>query len=251
MLFIHWRHGGDEVWVGVLYFIVALLDKWTALISGQPIVGLSAANSDEFRLAVGFGLAYYLVAAIFLDSTAHPLWAVANKKQRRNVASLKDLERVAREDAAARRKLYWGGLAKFFFLHIWGLAVTSALMMVFEGSRPAIIMYVAYIASYTGLLWYQYNRIFAGFAVLPDLATASILGLVAGFTLHRTVPDFAYSSVCALGFGTWTVCMLSLRSANVGWPHFKKEKPRGKKPIPVYTTSSIGRELETIAGYHS
>ena len=242
--FIHWRHGGDEVWVGVLYFVVALLDKWVALISGQPIVGLSAANSDEFRLAVGFGLAYYLVAAIFLDATAMPLWAMANKKAQRHIASMKDLERVTKEDAQARRKLYWSKLTKFFFLHIWGLAITSALMWTFEGSRPATVMYLAYVVSYTGLLWYQYNRVFAGMAVLPNLAVAAVLGLVVGPVLHRTMPDFAYSSVIALGLGTWTVCLLSIRTADVGWPRFKKEKPRGKTAPPFYSSSSIGAELE-------
>lgn len=242
--FIHWRHGGDEVWVGVLYFIVALLDKWVALISNQPIVGLSAANSDLFRLAVGFGLAYYLVAAVFLDAIANPLWATANKKVARHIGSLKDLERVEREDAAARRSFYWSNLAKFFFLHIWGLAITSALLWTFESSPSATIMYIAYVGSYTGLLWYQYNRIFGGWDVLPDLAIGAILGLIVGPILHAAMPDFAYSSVIALGLGTWTVCLLSLRTAKIGWPRFKKQKSQ-KPPLPVsYSCSSLGPNAE-------
>jgi len=26
--FLHWRHTGSDVWSGILYFVVALLDKW-------------------------------------------------------------------------------------------------------------------------------------------------------------------------------------------------------------------------------
>lgn len=70
--FLHWRHTGADVWCGILYFIIALMDKWTALLTGEALVGLSTASSSEFRLAVGFGLGYYLSGAVILYAVSQP-----------------------------------------------------------------------------------------------------------------------------------------------------------------------------------
>lgn len=77
--FIQWRYAGDEVWCGVLYFIIALLDKWPALISGGIIVSLSTTNDITYRMTVGFVLAYYLIGAVVLDSVSQPTWLLAGK----------------------------------------------------------------------------------------------------------------------------------------------------------------------------
>jgi glycosyltransferase involved in cell wall biosynthesis len=219
--FVHWRHAGDEVWCGVLYFVIALMDKWVALVSGGTIVGLSAATSPIYRLAVGFGLASYLVSAIFLDGVAQPLWATANKKASRPISSLPYLKQVFLDDATARRRLYWTTLAKFFLMHSYGVAMTAALMWTLEGSRNAVIMYLAYMGAYIGLLWYQYNRIYTGALALYDLVLGAALGLPIGVLLRHFAPDFDFGSVTALAVSTWTVAILSIWTSRVGWPRFK------------------------------
>ncbi|KAJ9624552.1 hypothetical protein H2203_005287 [Taxawa tesnikishii (nom. ined.)] len=237
--FLHWRHAGDEVWCGILYFVIALMDKWVALISGGSLVGLSDADSQIFRLAVGFGLAYYLIAAVCLDGVAQPLWMMANKKTAQPITSLAYLKQVAINDAIARRHLYWSSFVKFFFTHIWGLAVSASLMWSFEESRDATIMYVAYCGAYTGLLWYQYNRIYCGPRALKNLLTAAVVGLVTGPVLHRAVPHFEYSSVIALAAGTWAAAITSLFTANIGWPSSKiDQKPLDIEMPPIFSYSS-------------
>jgi hypothetical protein len=231
--FVHWRHAGSEVWCGVLYFVLALLDKWVALISGGSIVGLSAANSTIYRLAVGFGLAYYLFGAVALDSVAQPLWTLANKKTPTLINSLEALRQAGINDARAKAKIYWSNLVKFFFLHIWGLSLTTALMWAFNVSQEATIMYLAYVCAYSGLLWYQYNKIFTGPLALKDLLIAVTVGLPVGLVLHRLMPSFAYSSVIALGSATWTAAFLSLFTSDIGTPSFKTEKS-ALKSMPVY-----------------
>lgn len=221
--FLHWRHAGPEVWCGMLYFVIALLDKWVAILTGGSVVGLST-SSEVFRLAVGFGLAYYLIGAVFLDAVGQPLWALANKKEPTPVSSLETLRAASNRDASANRKLYWTNLIKFLFLHLWGIAVTAALMWVFEDNRDATIMYVAYVGAYTGLLWYQYNRIFTGPAALKDLVIASIVGLIVGLPLRHYQREFHYSSVIALASATWTTALLSLRTSKILSWNSKREK---------------------------
>lgn len=237
--FIHWRHGGAEVWCGVLYFVVALMDKWVALLTGSALVGLSAASSDDYRLSVGFGLGYYLVAAVCLDAVATPLWPKANKRTDQPITSLDFLREAAVRDAKARRSLYWRNFAKFFFMHIWGLAVVSALMWIFEDARNAVIMFICYVVSYTGLLWYQYNRIYTGALAMGDLIIAAVAGLTVGLVLHEHA-QFEYSSVLALGISSWTAAILSMRTAKIGWPTFETKKSKtGANSKTFYSAGSL------------
>lgn len=240
--FVHWRHAGNEVWCGVLYFVIALMDKWVALLSGDPLVGLSDAGSSVFRLAVGFSLSYYLIAAVCLDSVALPLWVMANKRTDTAITSLSFLRQAAINDARARRRLYWTNFFKFFFMHAWGLSVAAALMWTFEESRSATIMFMAYVGAYTGLLFYQYNRIYTGSLALTDLLIAAFLGLLIGPLLHRYLPLFQFSSVIALAIATWTTAILSLGTARIGWPKSEKEvhdKATAETPVS-HSCSALG-----------
>lgn len=237
--FLHWRHAGEEVSCGVLYFVIALMDKWVAIITGGNIVGLSDAGSETFRLAVGFGLAYYLISAVFLDGVSQPLWARANKTTPQPIASLAALKEVAIGDARAKRNLYWGSFVKLFFLHVWSLSITAAIMWSFEASAEATIMYLAYISAYTGLLWYQYNRIFTGPVAFKDLLVAAVFGLAAGITMHKTHWGFAYNSVIALGVSTWTAAILTLWSSKIFTPKFRDESDEELgKTTPIYHHTS-------------
>jgi len=222
--FLHWRRTGLDIWCAILYFVVALLDKWAALFSGQPLVGLSEASSAEFRLAVGFGLCYYLIGAVTLDAVSQPLWSAANKVTMEPISSLDSLQKLTRNDKSVRRRLYWQNLCKFFFFHLWGMASTSAVMWCFGSGKNSTIMYLSYLGAYTGLLWYQYNKIYCGTRAAEALSVATVVGLPIGIALHKSLDNFAYSGVLCLAVGTWLACIHSLWLSEIGWsiPFFKK-----------------------------
>ncbi|KAI9049445.1 hypothetical protein LZ554_006477 [Drepanopeziza brunnea f. sp. 'monogermtubi'] len=248
--FLHWRHTGDDIWSGVLYFVVALLDKWAALVSGGSLVGLSAASSEQYRLAVGFGLCYYLIGAVSLDAVSQPLWTAANQATNQPITSLKFLREAGINDKRARRALYWKSLAKFFFMHIWGISITSALMWVFEASKGASIMFLAYVFAYVGLLLFQYNKIYCATASAKCLGVAFVIGFPAGIALHVYLPYFAYGGVIGLSIGTWIAAAYSMWLSDIGWPGlFNSKSTYGKlptdddmdtKPTPVsYSVSAL------------
>ncbi|KAL4914633.1 hypothetical protein BDW62DRAFT_204388 [Aspergillus aurantiobrunneus] len=246
--FLHWRHTGADVWCGILYFVIALMDKWTALLTGEALVGLSTASSSEYRLSVGFGLAYYLTGAVILDAVSQPLWTSVTQRNAEAVSSLDSLRDVLSRNSSERQRLYWNNVVKFFFLHIWGTAATLALMWAFEGSQRATIMYLAYIGAYSGLLFYQYNRIFTGPQAARCLALGSIVGFITGIVMHKVIPPFAWSSVISLGSGSWTAAIYSLWLSDIGLPTFKstantkRSTPVG--PPPSYTSSSLEPYLD-------
>jgi hypothetical protein len=218
--FIHWRNAGDEIGCGILYFLTALLDRWVELLDGGQLVGLSAALNKTFRLSVGFGLAYYLIGAVLLDYKAQHLHEVSEQHSPITIKDKAHIRKAKLYDEGVRRSLYWNTLGRFLGVHVWALSLSAALIFIFNGSEEAMIMFLSYVAAYSGLLLYQYNKIFSGPHALLPLSVACLIGFPVGFILKEVNPGFEFNSVIALGTATWTAALLSLRTAKLGLPNF-------------------------------
>jgi hypothetical protein len=216
--FIHWRNAGDEVGCGILYFLTALMDRWIDLVHGANLVGLSAALNKTFRLSVGFGLAYYLVGAVLLDYKAQHLHTLSEQSSPVSIESIPHIRKAKANDQKFRRHLYWNTLCHFLGVHVWALSLSAALVWIFNGSSEAMIMFLAYVGAYSGLLLYQYNKIFSGPHALMPLLSAVVVGFVLGNVLKKVYPTFEYDTVIALAVATWTAAFLSFRTAKLGLP---------------------------------
>ena len=214
--FIHWRYAGPEIACGMLYFLVALLDRWIELFCGGRLVGLAIIGDNDSRVAIGLGLVYYLFAAVVLDIQAAPLYEAVKLVSLERIQSAQHLNEVAKMDAKNKQKLYWGTLFKFFCLHVWGLAFCTSFVWVYVEGEKAAIVFLAYTFSYSGLLWFQYNKVFAGSAAVVPLAIAVVVGLAIGMPLRLLRQDIFWNEVLALGIATWTAAFLAFRIVNLG-----------------------------------
>ena len=147
--FIHWRQAGDEVGCSLLYFVVALLDKWTALLKGAPVFALSSPDVD-YRMPVGFALAYYLIGAVLLDVNATKLHTMTARGQNMLIGDVSSIPEAMKREVAARRILYWTMLGRYLLFHVWSLSVSTCLLLVFNGTRDSTILFLAYVGAYTG-----------------------------------------------------------------------------------------------------
>ncbi|KAL2854894.1 hypothetical protein BJY01DRAFT_205040 [Aspergillus pseudoustus] len=213
--FIHWRQSSREIGCGVLYFVVALLDKWVELLSGGHLIGLL---TIAYRMAVGFSLAYYLLGAVLIDTKAQELHTLVGSHTPLALHNTKDIRHSQKRDVKFKRKIYWKTFGKFLMWHTWGLAFSTALVWAFQAHMEAMIMFLSYVGAYTGLLWYQYTKIFTGPHALKPLLIGSIVGLPIGIALKVCFPHFIYSQVIGLASATWTVAILSLIPAKMGMP---------------------------------
>ncbi|KAK0103063.1 hypothetical protein ONS96_005674 [Cadophora gregata f. sp. sojae] len=243
--FLHWRQAGDEIGCTMLYFIVALLDKWISLLSGGDLIGLTSSNVS-LTMPVGFGLAYYLVGAVLLDFNANKLHELASRTTEEIIPTDGDLAQALKQKSDNRRKVYWKTLARFLMLHVWGLAVTSILLWLFASTKDSegTIIFLSYVLAYTGLLWYQYTKIFSGPHALKPLLIAVAIGLPLGFILEYEAPDFIYSNVVALGVSCWTVAILSLWAGKIVGPPEEKMQPLSASNGAYNAYSSPGADHE-------
>ncbi|KUJ20420.1 glycosyltransferase family 4 protein [Mollisia scopiformis] len=225
--FIHWRQAGDEVGCTILYFIVALLDKWSALLAGGQLLGLSSQNT-RYRMPVGFALAYYLIGAVLLDFNAAKLHTMTAKGQNMLIGDVVSISEAVKREVRARRYLYWTMLGRYLLFHVWSMAVASTLLWVFDSTRDSTLLFLAYVAAYTGLLWYQYTKIFSGPRSLKPLIAAVLIALPLGQLLRHYFPKWMYCDVAALGVATWTAAILTLYYARI---KTKSVYKTSKKPL--------------------
>lgn len=216
--FIHWRNAGDEVGCGLLYFLTALMDRWLDLVrGGSHLVGLSREMNTTLRLAVGFGLAYYLIGAVLLDYKAQHLHQLSEQQSPVSVENIPHIRKAKANDQKFRRHLYWNTMWRFIGVHVWALSLSAALVWIFNDDPTGTKMFLAYVGSYSGLLLYQYNKIFSGPHALMPLLVAVILGFVVGNIL-KSVRTTQYDNVIALAVSTWTAALLSFHTAKLGLP---------------------------------
>ncbi|OJJ48200.1 hypothetical protein ASPZODRAFT_14349 [Penicilliopsis zonata CBS 506.65] len=235
--FIHWRQSGREIGCGTLYFIVALLDKWIELLTGGHLVGLSASLTDTSRTAVGFGLAYYLIGAVLIDTKAQKLHALVGSQEPDAIKSVEDIQASVKRGVRFKRSVYWRILIQFLMWHVWSLAFSTVLLWLFQSSLEAVVMFLAYVLAYTGLLWYQYTKIFSGPHALIPLLVGLAIGLSLGIALRICLPNLSYSSVIGLGTATWTIAILTLWSAGLRMPNKAVAPDSSEKVYHAFTTS--------------
>ncbi|RKF78556.1 putative glycosyl group 1 family protein [Golovinomyces cichoracearum] len=242
--FIHWRQAGDEVGCNILYFLIALLDKWNAILAGGRVLGLSSANSQH-KIPVGFALAYYLIGAVFLDFNATKLHVMTTKSQNMLIGDLKSLPKAVKREVKARRILYWKVLGRYSLFHVWSLVISSCLLWIFQSTEDSTILFMAYVGAYTGLLWYQYTKFFTGPRSLKPLIISVTLGISLGQILRNSFPNFIYSDVTALAVSTWTAAILSLWFARIKTKNTKLKHLKNVDINPSYT------QVGEIGVYHT
>ena len=241
--FIHWRNSGDEVGCGILYFIVALLDRWIELVTGGPLIGLSAGENRSLRIAVGFGLAYYLISAVLLDYQAQHLHTGTQASNPVSIKSKEQIRKAVMHDAHFKQRLYWKTLLRFVAIHAWVIGLTVAFIWLLNTSQDALITYLAYIGAYSGLLLYQYNKIFSGPHALMPLLAACLVGIPLGIALKFVFPSFQYNQVIALATGTWTAAILSFRTAKLSTPRKRRSvMPSDKCKYRAYGGHGVDHE---------
>jgi hypothetical protein len=252
--FIHWRNAGDEVYCGTLYFLVALMDRWVDLVHGGKLVGLASGFQEHsleevnsmLRLSVGFSLAYYLLGAVLLDYKAQHLHTLSEQVSPASIENVAQIKKAKADDKKFRRHLYYNTLCRFLGVHVWALALCAALIWILNGSQSGLIMFVAYVGAYSGLLLYQYNKIFSGPHALIPLLIAAIVGFVLGNILVTTMPDWLYNKVIALAVSTWTAALLSFKTAKLGLPEVMDIRM-----WIIESMSSFGRKRKSIDSIES
>lgn len=102
-------------------------------------------------MPVGYALAYYLIGAVLLDINAAKLHTMTAKGQNMLIGDVLSIPEAVKREVKARRYLYWTMLGRYLLMHVWSLAIASVLLWTFDSTLESTILFVSYIAAYTGM----------------------------------------------------------------------------------------------------
>ncbi|KAI3393112.1 hypothetical protein diail_4710, partial [Diaporthe ilicicola] len=213
--FILWRHAKVEVAFGLIYFVLALLDRWVELFCGGQIIGLLLLEENTTRVAIALALTVYLIAAVAMDIKVYPLYVLVQLTTSGRLTDTKMLKEAAVSDRKSRRKLYLSYFLSIFMLTLIGFGACGLLVWTFVPDDEGIEIFFAYAAGYAGLLWYQYNRVFAMNSALKPALIAIVIGFGAGVPLRLIYPDFRFADVIALNAATWSAALLTFPKTKI------------------------------------
>ncbi|KAK0103247.1 hypothetical protein ONS95_005281 [Cadophora gregata] len=224
--FVLWRQAGDEVVCGVLYFLIALLDRWVELLTGGNLLSLLNDKSDTVRKATALGLAYYLIGSVILDYKSYTLNGLIEAQNPEPIRSAAHIREAMVKTAKARQKLYFSTFSQFLSVHVWSLALTTTLLFVLDGTKDGLLVFLSLVFAYSGLLLYQYNKVFSGPRTIKPLLIALGVGLPLGIVIKLLQPQMIYNTIIPLATATWIAALLSIRTAKIGMPR----KPANNDP---------------------
>jgi hypothetical protein len=154
-------------------------------------------------MPVGFALAYYLIGAVLLDFNAAKLHTMTARGQNMLIGDVSSIPEAVKREVRARRYLYWTMLGRYLFLHVWGLAVASSLLWVFDSTvdvenpldspEESAFLFLAYIFSYTGSSVHipmkgtaNISQVYFGIRYIPFLPTC-IARLLIYLLVHQNI----------------------------------------------------------------
>lgn len=213
--FILWRHAKIEIVFGLLYFVLALLDRWIELFVGGEIIGLILLRDDTSRIAIAMALVAYLVAAVVLDIKVYPLYNLTQISKSGRLTTTEMLHEAQATDRNNRRKLYVSYFSSVMCLASLGFGACGALVWTFVPNVDGVAIFFVYSSAYLGLLCYQYNRVFAMHEALTPSIIAILIGFAIGIPLRMVFPDFKFNNSLALNAATWSAAFMSLFKAKI------------------------------------
>ncbi|OZJ05523.1 hypothetical protein BZG36_01903 [Bifiguratus adelaidae] len=213
-----WRYCYLEMGYGIIYFFVALLDRWIVLLTGGDIIGLSLAVNGhvDYSLATSFGLMYYLLGSISLEIHAISVYKAIWKKSDDRIRTETQLARSTNGKARRRLHIYIFSLFEYVWSLFFALAISTLLAWLSLRDSEAIIAFFLYIIGYTGVLMMQFNRIFmpGGKATFNVIALAVLTGMIIGCVLRAKYPTFLYTEVICLIAVAWIAAGINFFSAD-------------------------------------
>ncbi|GAB7344908.1 hypothetical protein MBLNU457_3344t2 [Dothideomycetes sp. NU457] len=200
--FILFRYSKYDIGQNVGLFLAALMDRWVDIVMSAKMPHNTRYLTPRARYSVCFGLLYFLMGAVAVDSVLQRHWAAASSMSTTKMASLNNYKQVLGHQNRQRKQEMRQALGEFvtLLLLIFGFCTIFEWFLVDDHIN--IILYFCYILGYTGVLFFQFNRPFTKnirWHVLIIFISCAV-AFVAGCSLRGApaMTGFKYDFVIAL-----------------------------------------------------
>ncbi|CCG84862.1 protein of unknown function [Taphrina deformans PYCC 5710] len=217
--FLQYRYAKNDIGYNVVMFIATLLDRWVSITmsaAGDGPLNLYADPRNRFTIA--FALSYFLTSAVALDYQLQFCWTAVIATSSRSIESQGNLDTEEQHENGRKSRLYWSSLRDLFTIVLMLFGFWSLMLVFWVDEVLQLETFFAYAASYTCVLWFQFNRVFIKDGTKAFLITvgAIALGFSTGVVLHLipSTYNFHFIDIIAMATCTVTAAMGSFLAAD-------------------------------------
>lgn len=195
-------------------FLIALLDRWVAVSMSANGVVVNVYYNERARYGIAFGLLYFLLCAVSLDVVLQRYWGKTGRRSSERLQNIFDFEATESSESAVEKRRWFMAIMELSWIMTFWFGLMTIFVWLFVVDGVQVILYLAYIVGYSGVIVFQFNRVFTtDIRVHVHIVFAAAFGgYVLGVVLHEIpgTQDFRFNDVIALcaasigaAVGTW------------------------------------------------
>jgi len=212
--FLLYRIAKYDLAQNVGLFLIALLDRWVAISMSANGHVVNVYFNARARYGVAFSLLYFLLCAVSLDVVLQRYWGKTGRRSSMKLGNIFDFEETEAKESTIEKRRWVIAIMELVWVMLCIFGLMTILLWLFVNDTNQLILYFAYIIGYSGVIIFQFNRVFTTDIRIhvQIIFLAALGGYFLGVVLHsiRPTQDFRYNDVIAL-------CAASLASALGTW----------------------------------
>lgn len=175
-----------DIGQNVALFLIALMDRWTALVMSGRDPQISLYTDFRSRYGLCLCIIYFCFSVMSLDATLQNYWPDRFKLSEEKMVDFNHTKHILENWEKRRFKVYCTALVELAKKLLFILGFTTLLLWLMVDNHETIIVYWCYIFGYTCVVLFQFNRCFAIFvrAHVTTLYFSALFGLIVGCILH-------------------------------------------------------------------
>ncbi|KAI9744746.1 MAG: hypothetical protein M1818_001671 [Claussenomyces sp. TS43310] len=212
--FLLFRTAKYDLAQNVGLFLVALLDRWVAVSMSANGFVVNVYYNVRARYGIAFGLLYFLLCAVSLDIVLQRYWGKTGRRSSEKLGNIFDFEATEASETSVEKKRWLTAISELVWVMAFIFGFMTILVWLFVNDPSQIILYFAYIAGYSGVVIFQFNRVFTTDIRMhvQIVFMAAFGGYILGIILHEIpqTKSFRFNDVICL-------CVASLASSIGTW----------------------------------
>ncbi|SPO01406.1 uncharacterized protein DNG_04082 [Cephalotrichum gorgonifer] len=175
-----------DIGQNVALFLIALMDRWTALVMSGRHPQISLYSDYRARYGLCLCIMYFCFSVMSLDAVLQQYWPERFKLSDEKLKDYDHAKQVTRDWEKRRFRIYTTALYQLVTKLMFTLGCTTILLWLMVENYETMIVYTLYVLGYSCVVLFQFNRCFAKYvrAHVTTLYVSAILGLAVGCTLH-------------------------------------------------------------------
>jgi hypothetical protein len=191
-----------DIALNVGLFLVALMDRWVAMVNQGRSLQLTMYTDFRARYGLCLAILYFCLAVMALDTTLSRYWSERWIFPQVKLTGIDHARESSQEWLKRRRTTYHWGLFRLFLQLLFVSGITTFVLWLCVNNTDTFIIYGCYVLGYSCVVIFQFNRCFASDVGAHTIImySSALAGFIVG-NLFRALPwtsTLVYNDILAM-----------------------------------------------------